>query len=73
MSKMTFETAMKRLEEIAEHLEDGTRSLDESLKLFDEANRLVGFCTTKLDEAEAKLKILVKNQDKWKLVEGQEE
>jgi|WetSurMetagenome_2_1015567.scaffolds.fasta_scaffold720029_2 exodeoxyribonuclease VII small subunit len=68
-AKMNFESAMQRLEEIAEALESGSRSLDESLKLFEEANRLITFCFGKLDEAEQKLKILVKEQDSFKLVE----
>jgi exodeoxyribonuclease VII small subunit len=68
-AKMNFETAMQRLEEIAEALEGGSRSLDESLTLFEEANRLITFCFGKLDEAEQKLKILVKEQNAFKLVE----
>lgn len=68
-AKMNFETAMQRLEEIAEALEGGSRSLDESLALFEEANRLITFCFGKLDEAEQKLKILVKEQNAFKLVE----
>ena len=68
-AKMNFETAMQRLEEIAEALEGGSRSLDESLTLFEEANRLITFCFGKLDEAEQKLKILVKEQNAFKLVD----
>jgi exodeoxyribonuclease VII small subunit len=69
VAKVNFETAMQRLEEIAEALEGGSRSLDESLTLFEEANRLITFCFGKLDEAEQKLKILVKEQNAFKLVD----
>ncbi|HPI72379.1 MAG TPA: exodeoxyribonuclease VII small subunit [bacterium] len=67
MNKLNFENAMERLEEIADQLEDGSQSLDESLKLFAEANKLAAFCTGKLDEAGKKLKILIKDQDSYTL------
>ena len=38
MKKMTYEQAIKRLEEIVEQLDSGKLSLDESLKLFEESN-----------------------------------
>lgn len=69
MNKMNFENAMVRLEEIARLLEDGSRSLDESLKLFEEANKLSAFCFTRLDEAEQKLKFLVKDRETGMLTE----
>ncbi len=72
MNKMNFENAMIRLEEIAGLLEDGSRSLDESLKLFEEANKLSTFCFSRLDEAEQKLKLLVKDRDTGKLIEEAE-
>lgn len=34
MADLTYEQAMARLEEIAEKLEDGSLSLDESIKLL---------------------------------------
>lgn len=71
-AKMNFEAAMQRLEEIAEQLESSSSSLEESLKWFEEANQLITFCFGKLDEAEQKLKILVKEQDTFKLVEEAE-
>jgi len=60
---MTFEAALARLEEIVRMLEAGSAPLDESLKIFEEGVSLVRFCGTKLDNAEQKLKILVKKQD----------
>jgi exodeoxyribonuclease VII small subunit len=73
MNKLNFENAMIRLEEIAEQLEDGSRSLDESLKLFEEAGKLVTFCFGKLDDAEQKFKVLVKEQDTYRLIEEEME
>jgi exodeoxyribonuclease VII small subunit len=69
MSKMTFENAIDRLEGIAEQLEDGSTTLDQSLKLFEEANKLAALCFTKLDEAEQKLQILIKDQNTFTLTE----
>lgn len=58
---MSFEDGMRRLEEIVQALEDGTRSLDESLQLFGEAMALIRLCNGKLDAAEAKVQMLLKD------------
>ena len=55
---MNFEQAMSRLEEIVRSLENGSATLDESLKLYEEGIGLVRTCSAKLDEAEAKIKLL---------------
>ena len=56
-----FETALKRLEEIVRKLENGELSLDSALQLFEEGIKLSRFCHTKLEEAERRVEILVKN------------
>ncbi len=61
MSKKTFETAMARLEEISALLEQGTTSLEETLKLFQEGYDLAQFCESILDQAEKKIKVLTKD------------
>ena len=61
--EMTFESAIARLEEIVRLLESGSAPLDESLALFEEGVGLVKFCNARLDNAEQKVKILVKNPD----------
>ncbi len=55
---MTFEAAMARLEEIVRMLESGNAPLDTSLSLFEEGVALVKLCSSKLDTAEQKVKIL---------------
>ncbi|HBL85425.1 MAG TPA: exodeoxyribonuclease VII small subunit [Clostridiales bacterium] len=60
--KYTFETAMKRLEDIVQALDDGSAPLDELLKMFEEGTELVKLCNTMLDGAESKVKILL-NKD----------
>lgn len=56
--KMTFESAVVRLEEIVRALEGGKSDLDESLKLYEEGVTLVRFCNDALDNAEKKIKML---------------
>ena len=56
-----FETALKRLEEIVKKLENGELTLDSALALFEEGIQLSRFCHTKLDQAERRVEILLKN------------
>ena len=56
--KITFEDAMKRIEEIVSMLENGNTSLDESIELFEEATKLCAFCNERLETAEQKIKSL---------------
>ena len=53
--EMNYENAVKRLEEIVDILEKGSNSLDESLKLYEEAIKLSDFCHKKLEEAKLKI------------------
>jgi len=62
-ANISFEAALARLEEIVRALERGTAPLDESLAMFEEGVKLVKICTERLDAAEQKIKILVKNKD----------
>ncbi|MBN1848469.1 MAG: exodeoxyribonuclease VII small subunit [Deltaproteobacteria bacterium] len=63
MVKKNFEDAMKRLEEIVKDLESGDLSLEASLKSFEEGMNLVTFCSEKLEEAQRKVTLLVKESD----------
>jgi len=63
MAQKKFEDAMKRLEEIVQGLENDDLSLEDSLKVFEEGMKLVGFCSEKLEEAEQKVTKLVKESD----------
>ena len=56
-----FETALKKLEEIVKKLENGELSLDSALELFEEGVKLSRFCHTKLEDAERRVEILLKN------------
>jgi exodeoxyribonuclease VII small subunit len=63
MAEKKFEEAMERLEQIVEGLESGNLSLEESLKIFEEGMNLVNFCSKKLEEAEQKVTILIKESE----------
>ena len=63
MAKEKFEDALSKLEKIVGKLEEGDISLEESLKLFEEGIRLSRLCNQKLDEAERKVEILVKDRE----------
>ena len=58
MENMTYETAITRLEEIVAALEKGGKTLDESVKLFEEGAKLSAFCSDALEKAELKIKSL---------------
>ena len=60
---MTFEEALKRLEEITKKLEMGNISLDESVKLFEEGSKLKKYCEDLLKEAQLKVEKIIENPD----------
>ncbi|MBU4234690.1 MAG: exodeoxyribonuclease VII small subunit [Candidatus Omnitrophica bacterium] len=64
MKELSFEEALKRLEKIAEDLENDDVSLDVSLKHYEEGMRLIGLCNKKLEEAKKKVDVLVKKEGK---------
>lgn len=59
-AKMTYEEAIARLEEIVEILGNGSVSLDESLKLYEESSKLSALCNSYLEKAKLKLTELSK-------------
>lgn len=63
MAAEKFETSLKKLEELVRRLEEGSLSLDDSLKAFEEGVKHAVFCSGKLDEAERRVEILLKRKD----------
>jgi exodeoxyribonuclease VII small subunit len=63
MAEKKFEEAMERLEEIVQSLESSDLSLEDSLAVFEEGVKLISFCSKKLEEAEEKVNMLVKESD----------
>ena len=56
--EMTFEQALARLEQVVRQLESGNVPLDDLMKLYDEGNALIRFCSDKLSNAEKKIKLV---------------
>jgi len=57
----TFEQALQQLEQIVQKLEKGELPLEESLKLYEEGIRLSRLCHAKLEEAEGRIEVLLKD------------
>lgn len=55
ISELSFEAALKRLEEIVRKLESGEASLDEAIELYSEGDRLKQQCEARLQSAQAKI------------------
>ena len=62
MAEKKFETALARLEEIVQELEQGDLPLEQSLKLFEEGIKLSRICNARLEEAERKVEVLLKDK-----------
>jgi exodeoxyribonuclease VII small subunit len=57
----SFEVALKELEGIVKQLETGEAKLEEALELFERGVKLTRYCQQKLEEAEKKVELLVKD------------
>jgi len=62
MAEKKFEAALARLEDIVKELETGDLPLEQSLKLFEEGIKLSRICHKRLDEAERRVEILLKDK-----------
>jgi exodeoxyribonuclease VII small subunit len=59
----TFEASLKELETIVKQLEEGDMPLEESLKLFETGVRLSRECRERLNNAERRIEVLMKEAD----------
>ena len=55
VATLSFEAALKRLEEIVRKLESGEAALDDAIKLYEEGDRLKQQCEARLRAAQAKI------------------
>ena len=58
MKKNSFESSLKRLEQIVNEMENAELDIDKSMKLFEEGVSLVKECSSKLNEAKKKIEML---------------
>ena len=63
ITQLSFEAALKRLEEIVRKLESGEASLDESIELYGEGDRLKQQCEARLEAARAKIEKIQFSRD----------
>lgn len=62
-AKLSFEAALEKLETIVESMESGEVPLAELLAKFEEGNKLLKQCESRLKEAELKIELLKKQKD----------
>ena len=60
--QMTFEDALKALEEIVAKIESGQVPLEKSIEMYAEGIKLVKQCRSILDTAESKIQLLAKGE-----------
>ncbi len=63
IQQLSFEAALKRLEEIVRRLESGEATLDESIELYGEGDRLKGQCEARLQSAQARIERIQLGRD----------
>lgn len=61
-NEVRFEEALARLEAVVNRLESGDLPLEESLRLFEEGVHLSKLCTERLEEAERRIALLLKDE-----------
>lgn len=54
--RLSFEEALKKLEQIVTRLEDESISLEESIDLYEEGTRLSSYCSNVLENAELRIR-----------------
>ncbi len=59
--KKSFESSLNELEKIVRGLEEGDLSLEESLKLFEDGVKLSRDCQERLNQAERRIEVLLKD------------
>ena len=63
MKELKLEQAFNELEEVVQQLEKGELPLDDLIDRYEKGMRLIRLCASKLQEAEKKVKRLIKNKD----------
>lgn len=68
--KQNFETSLGALEKIVRELENGDLPLEESLKLFEDGVRLSRECQERLNQAERRIEVLLRDHDGKPILEN---
>ena len=62
-AELSFEAALKRLEEIVRQLESGEAPLDDAIKLYAEGDRLKRQCEARLKDAQMRIEQIQFDRD----------
>ncbi len=63
IAEMSFEDALRALEDVVRRLEGGEVPLDESISLYERGEELRKHCQTRLDAAQARIEKIVAGDD----------
>jgi exodeoxyribonuclease VII small subunit len=63
IAEMTFEQALRALEDVVRRLESGEVPLDESISLYERGEALRKACQSRLDAAQARIEKIVSGAD----------
>lgn len=63
IAALSFEDALKALEEVVRRLESGEAPLDESIALYARGDALRAHCQRRLDAAQARIEAVVADRD----------
>ena len=63
IAEMSFEDALKALEDVVRRLEGGEVPLDESIALYERGEKLRQHCQARLDAAQARIEKIVAGPD----------
>lgn len=63
IAAMSFEDALRALEQVVRRLESGDVPLDESIDLYEQGEKLRTHCQARLDAAQARIEKIVQGAD----------
>jgi exodeoxyribonuclease VII small subunit len=63
LEELSYEEALKELEELVQTLESGDNDLQTTLLYFERGQQLASYCISLLDDAESKVEQLMKGDD----------
>lgn len=63
LEELSYEEALKELEELVKTLESGENDLQTTLLYFERGQQLASYCISLLDDAETKVERIMKGED----------
>ena len=60
--ELSFEQAFEKLESILEKMNQPNLTLEDSIALFESADKLVKHCSLKIEHAEKRIEVILKNR-----------